>query len=158
MADVLGTPEEVVGRRAKALREARGWSQQQVARLMADNGFSWRQTTVAKTEAADRPVRINEAAGLASVFGVTLNDLLTIPIDDYATAHAAVHVAELTALSTAARQRLQECERDAGRANEELEDARAEVERLARELAAAKREFKEAAEHGEQEHTEAPQR
>jgi transcriptional regulator with XRE-family HTH domain len=39
-------------------------------------GFSWRQSTVAKTEAAARPVRVDEAAALAGILGVTVDDLV----------------------------------------------------------------------------------
>jgi transcriptional regulator with XRE-family HTH domain len=53
----------------------KGLSQEEVARLMREAGFSWRQTTAAKTEASDRPVRVNEAAALASILGTSLAEL-----------------------------------------------------------------------------------
>jgi transcriptional regulator with XRE-family HTH domain len=68
--------EPVLGGRVRALREAREWSQETVAQRMAEAGFSWRQTTVAKTEAADRPIRVNEAVALADLFGVDLDSLV----------------------------------------------------------------------------------
>ena len=43
---------------------------------MLGAGFSWQQSTVAKTEAAARPVRVDEAAALAGIFGVTVDDLV----------------------------------------------------------------------------------
>jgi hypothetical protein len=43
---------------------------------MRGAGFSWQQSTVAKTEAATRPVRVDEAAALAGIFGVTVDDLV----------------------------------------------------------------------------------
>jgi transcriptional regulator with XRE-family HTH domain len=75
--DALGNrAEPLLGERVRALREARGWSQDTVAKRMASKGFSWRQTTVAKTEAADRPVRVNEAVALADLYGVDLDSLV----------------------------------------------------------------------------------
>lgn len=44
-------------------------------------GFTWRQTTAAKTEAGNRPIRVNEAHALAEIFGVTVNDLLPYETD-----------------------------------------------------------------------------
>jgi hypothetical protein len=43
---------------------------------MRGAGFSWQQSTVAKTEGATRPVRVDEAAALAGIFGVTVDDLV----------------------------------------------------------------------------------
>lgn len=51
-------------------------SQEALALAMREAGFPWRQTTAAKTEAGDRPVRVNEASALAQVFDVPLVDLL----------------------------------------------------------------------------------
>ncbi len=81
--DVQGTvwqygysPEGALGETLKTLRKARGLSQEDVAKMMTMSGFSWRQTTVAKTEAAARPIRVNEAAALALCFGLTVNDMV----------------------------------------------------------------------------------
>lgn len=115
----------------KSLRIARGWPQQELATRMSDEGFSWRQTTVAKTEAADRPIRVNEAAALAGIFGITLNDLLTIPIDDVHMAQLTVEMGELRSLYKAASQRVNECERTKERAEAELSEARADLQSIA---------------------------
>lgn len=53
-----------------------GLSQDALARAMRALGYSWQQTTVAKTEAAERPLRINELTDLAHALGVTITDLL----------------------------------------------------------------------------------
>ena len=72
------SPEEVAGRELRRLRLERGWSQEQVARRMAAQGFdSWHQTTVGKTETAQRPLRLNEAVALSGLFGIPLARLLT---------------------------------------------------------------------------------
>lgn len=103
---------------------------------MTDQGYSWRQTTVAKTEGADRPIRVNEMLGLARAFGLQIADLLTVPIDDVDVANAAALVADMAAAAAVARQRVDEYERalDKARAEEarittELEERRAEYRR-----------------------------
>lgn len=76
-ADIpLWQPEPLFGQRIRALRIDSGRSQQDVAEYMNSLGFSWRQSTVAKTEAAERPIRVNEAYALAGMFGVNLDDLV----------------------------------------------------------------------------------
>ncbi|MFE3475721.1 helix-turn-helix domain-containing protein [Streptomyces bacillaris] len=55
---------------AAQLREARresGWSQQSLAEAMGAFGFAWRQTTVAKAEAADRPLLFTEVLALSQI-------------------------------------------------------------------------------------------
>lgn len=165
VGDALGTAEDVVGRRVKALRVARGWSQQELATRMRDQGQPWRQTTVAKTEAADRPIRVNEAASLAAVFGITVGDLLTVPIDDYHLASATVHLAEVRTLAEAAQQRVSELERAHQYATDQLEEARLEHRRRLAELQRAQEQYRAEVESaagragdGEQEHQEAPER
>lgn len=76
---------------------------------MSARGFSWRQTTVAKTEAAERPIRINEAAALAMVLGVNLFDLFDPgdSEDEYETLRA---VLDADTAVTVARQRVKEAE------------------------------------------------
>lgn len=68
--------EPLLGERLRSLRQLRDWSQEDVANRMRSAGFTWRQSTVAKTEAADRPIRVNEAAALAEIFGSDLGELL----------------------------------------------------------------------------------
>lgn len=70
------TAEQILGRRIAELRRQRQWSQEELAVHMKAAGFPWRQTTVAKTEKADRPVRVNEASKLAELFDVPVEDLI----------------------------------------------------------------------------------
>lgn len=70
------SPEDVAGRELRRLRIARGWSQEDVARRMSAYGYDWHQTMVAKTEAAQRPLRLNEAVDLCRLFGVPADALL----------------------------------------------------------------------------------
>jgi transcriptional regulator with XRE-family HTH domain len=65
------------GDRLKAERERRGWTQPELAMMLSDKGIEpMHATTIAKIEAARRSVRINEAVGIADLFGVSLDSLL----------------------------------------------------------------------------------
>ena len=87
---------------------------------MTSQGYAWRQTTVAKTEAAERPLRINEVGALALVFGVGLADLL----DD---AQREIHA---SAAVTYLREQLRE-------AHDELREAKKQLNLMATALNAA---------------------
>jgi transcriptional regulator with XRE-family HTH domain len=77
MDDGDKTPEEIVGANIKAMRSQLGLTQAELAEAMQGLGYSWIQTTVAKTEAADRPLRVNEVADLAQILGTRLPDLVS---------------------------------------------------------------------------------
>lgn len=77
MPEQAATPESIMGVTLRTLRMKRGLSQDQVADRMRVAGFSWQQTTVAKTEGGQRPIRVNEAVALARMFDVTVSYLLT---------------------------------------------------------------------------------
>jgi transcriptional regulator with XRE-family HTH domain len=69
--------EDYFGKRVKDEREHRHWSQSHMAKLLSDNGIpKMHPTTIAKIEAGDRAVRIDEAAGIADLFVVSLDSLL----------------------------------------------------------------------------------
>ena len=71
------TVEARIGAHVKARRLQLGLTQADVAEAMQRLGHSWIQTTVAKTEAADRPLRVNELADLAQVLGERLRHLVS---------------------------------------------------------------------------------
>jgi transcriptional regulator with XRE-family HTH domain len=73
--------EAAFGARVRSLRKTRGWSQERLAEQMQLLGFGWLQSTVAKTENGQRPLRLNEAAALAEVLGVPLAQA-TQPLPD----------------------------------------------------------------------------
>jgi transcriptional regulator with XRE-family HTH domain len=75
------TPEEHVGANVKYWRTKMGLTQAELAEAMQGLGHSWIQTTVAKTEAADRPLRVNEVADLARVLGTRLPHLVSSHAD-----------------------------------------------------------------------------
>jgi hypothetical protein len=66
-------------------------------------GFNWRQTTVAKAEAAERPIRLNEVAEVATIFGVELTDLLD-PAED-AVARSRKELLHVTSMLELSRER-----------------------------------------------------
>jgi len=84
-----GTPEEAAGRQVRLLRNGRGWNQQEIADRMQLYGHHWVQTTVSKTEDAQRPLRLNEAVSLAAVFQITVTGLFTEPCPNCGGAPAA---------------------------------------------------------------------
>ncbi|MGI5162746.1 hypothetical protein ACQEU3_47070 [Spirillospora sp. CA-253888] len=59
-------------RRARDRRKALGISQAAFADLMRRRGHTWRQTTVAKTEAAQRPLLYDEALAVADLLGIAV--------------------------------------------------------------------------------------
>jgi transcriptional regulator with XRE-family HTH domain len=73
------TPEQQAGTRIKDRRVELGLSQGAVAEEMRRLGHPWHQTTVVKTEAAGRPLRVNEVTDLAAVLGVSVWELMGPP-------------------------------------------------------------------------------
>jgi transcriptional regulator with XRE-family HTH domain len=80
----LPTPEQLVGRQVRLLRQGRGWSQQEVAEKMQAYGYQWSQATVTRLESASRPIRVNELADLARLFGVPPTQFLDSRAGDFA--------------------------------------------------------------------------
>jgi transcriptional regulator with XRE-family HTH domain len=65
------TPEQRLGIEVRNLRrESFDWSQAELADRLKRHGVNWHQTTVAKVEAGERPVRLNEVIALAEVLNV----------------------------------------------------------------------------------------
>lgn len=88
-------PEQVVGENVRRLRKERGWSQEDLASRMTAKGLNWRQTTVAKTESATRPLRVDEFMALSKVFdvgpawffSVTMSDSLSAAMERVTSLH-----------------------------------------------------------------------
>jgi transcriptional regulator with XRE-family HTH domain len=118
-------PEAVLAQRLRAFRDARGWTQDDLVRRMGGAGFSWRQSTVAKTEAATRPVRVDEAAALAAIFGVTVDDLVRTEL------HPLTARIQLTAAALAeATRELAQRERERDTAEWRCREAQSRLEAL----------------------------
>lgn len=100
-------------------RRARGWSQQDVADAMSELGFSWQQTTAAKSEAAERPVPLDEAAALAALLGTSVDALLAEDPNGRT---------DLIADLVWTRSRLDRLEQEAAQSAQRLEEARTAYE------------------------------
>jgi transcriptional regulator with XRE-family HTH domain len=74
-----GTPAELIEQRfaenLRRHRERKGMSQAALAEAMAARGWPWRQQTIARLEAGHRMVRFGEAAAVAEIIGVSLDQL-----------------------------------------------------------------------------------
>ena len=64
------------GKRVRAEREHRGWTQAELANMLTGNGIAVGPTVIAKIEVGKRSVRIDEAFELANLFGLSLDILL----------------------------------------------------------------------------------
>jgi ribosome-binding protein aMBF1 (putative translation factor) len=62
------------GALVRSLRRERGVSQADLAAEMRANGWPWHQTTVNKTERGERALRFGEAADLAALSGLSINE------------------------------------------------------------------------------------
>jgi transcriptional regulator with XRE-family HTH domain len=68
--------EDYFRKRLRAERESREWSQAHMAELLSNIVGRTHATTIAKIEAGDRSVRIDEATAIADIFEVSLDSLL----------------------------------------------------------------------------------
>lgn len=74
------TPEARFGRAVREAREEFGWTQSDLASHMSSMySAGYTQSTIAKTEAGTRPVRLNEAAALAIVLRRDLALMIRTP-------------------------------------------------------------------------------
>ena len=120
--------ERAVGLRVRALREARGLSQQQLGQKLAALGYPMEQPTVYKLEKGTRPIRVNEIEAVATIFGVDIAELLTPWVDE--DHHVArLNLAKAKSRLDEANKRLESAEAQAAEAQEELERARAAREK-----------------------------
>lgn len=69
-------PEVQAGRALRRLRLSQGWSQEEVAKRMWAYGYDFHQTTIAKIEAAQRPLRVRELAHFAALYEVEVHELI----------------------------------------------------------------------------------
>ena len=69
------------GSRVRTFRKARGWTQEELAQVLADaHKVVLHQTTVAKLESGIRPTNVPEIFALASALGVSYDELLPPPV------------------------------------------------------------------------------
>lgn len=125
-------------------RESRGLSLAQLAKMLQAKGLSVHATTIAKIEYGERPAKLDEAAALADVFGVSLDALIgrrrsrsgdkSLPLHALAKRTAATAVAT-DALEAGVREHLDELQEFTLRRDEAA--AVTECERAAEALTAA---------------------
>lgn len=130
------TPEEWLGRAVRRARLGLGLSQTQLAEMMRRHGLRWNQVMVAKTEAAQRPIRVNEAVALAKVLGLDASHLIAGAAAEW---DKVGDLQELQARVNEAREGLIEAEMEAERAQakrefyrERLEEAQAAYDAAAK--------------------------
>jgi transcriptional regulator with XRE-family HTH domain len=85
------------GRRLRGLREEAGLTQRQLADLMRAAGYKMHQTTVAKIEAGERAVPVDEAAQFADVLGIDLTQMINVGKGRLVTAQLKVRSLEFRA-------------------------------------------------------------
>ncbi|GAA4626709.1 hypothetical protein GCM10023196_036050 [Actinoallomurus vinaceus] len=88
--------EKNFGEQVRRIRKARGMSQEDLARALAGTSVPRHQSTIAKLEAASRPLRLNEACDIATALGADLSSMLGVVANPDATAMAYLtRIAEL---------------------------------------------------------------
>jgi transcriptional regulator with XRE-family HTH domain len=112
-------PEVQAGRALRRLRLSRGWSQERVAIHMRDFGYDFHQTTIAKIEGAQRPLRVRELADFAALYTVEVQELI-YPLSG--------SLAEIDRDIAEVQVRLEVTRRDAKAAAEQLTQARAALD------------------------------
>jgi transcriptional regulator with XRE-family HTH domain len=117
-------PEAQAGRALRRLRTARGWSQEEVAQRMKAYGYDFHQTTIAKIEAAQRPIRVRELADLAALYAVEVHELIYPPAGSLEEADKEIatlrgQLREVTARAEAAAAAVANAEADLAAAQEE---------------------------------------
>lgn len=71
-------PETQFGANVRQAREARGWTQETLARRLRDHfGLDLHQTAIARLEVGKRAITLNEAVALAQVLVLGLDEYVT---------------------------------------------------------------------------------
>ncbi|MGW3347766.1 LuxR C-terminal-related transcriptional regulator [Nonomuraea rubra] len=73
--------EVIAAWRVRELRQALGWTQQDVAERLRVFGVSLDQSSVARIESGSRLIRLSEAIAFAKVFDIDLERLISVPRD-----------------------------------------------------------------------------
>lgn len=68
--------DQTIAANVKALRESSGMSQTALSNRMHELAYGCTQMTIARTENATRKLTLDQACGLAQIFGVTLDELV----------------------------------------------------------------------------------
>jgi hypothetical protein len=98
-------------------------------------GYDWHQTLIGRIEAAQRPLRLNEAAALAALFGKSLTALTAKPIQHVEAALLEDRIERLQRDVTSLRQLEMEARREASAAADTHTAAAARVRAVEADLA-----------------------
>src|SRR6266567_4117252 len=126
-------PEAEAGRALRLLRQARDWSQEEVAARMRAYGYDFHQTMIAKIEAAQRPLRVRELADFAALYGVEVQDLVYPPTGSLPETDQ--EIAEVTARRDMVQAQADEARRQLDSAHEAVHHAEAAYRASAAETA-----------------------
>ena len=96
----MPTSEQLAGFQVRLLRQARSWSQQDLADAMIAFGYDWSQATVTRLESATRPIRLNELVDLAALFDIPVEQFLEFPLAGFDRNDLAAAEREIEKLST----------------------------------------------------------
>ena len=116
------------GRRLRYMREEAGLTQRQLADVMRGAGYKMHQTTVAKIEAGERAVPVDEAAQFADALGIDLTQMINVGKGRLVTAQLKVRSLEFRAEDYA--RTLEETQVLMDHTMAQLEEARARLKEL----------------------------
>jgi transcriptional regulator with XRE-family HTH domain len=68
-------------REVRELRQAKSWTQGELAKRLQAAGFKLHQSSVARMEVAERPTSVGEVAALARIFSVPIWSMFESPSD-----------------------------------------------------------------------------
>lgn len=127
-APIPALADQVFARQLRAIRQAAGLTQQQLADRVSEAGARMHRSGIAKIEAGDRVVSVGEALQLAAALGTGLADLVTDPSPGHreraealAQLRAAEHEAgQLRRRADEARALYEDAQRRAGEARQRL--------------------------------------
>lgn len=77
------TPEENFVTNMRLVREARGWSQAELAEALRPMGLDLHRQTIQKIESGLRPVKLNEAHIIAAALGDHVDEMVATPSFKY---------------------------------------------------------------------------
>ena len=121
-------PGTAFGRRLRGLREEAWLTQRQLADVMRGAGYKMHQTTVAKIEAGERAVPVDEAAQFADALGIDLTQMINVGKGRLVTAQLKVRSLEFRAEDYA--RTLEETQVLMDHTMAQLEEARARLKEL----------------------------
>ena len=99
----MASPRDVFAAGARAVRKARGWTQQDVARRVDELGGKLHYATLSKIEAGTRSVSLDEALLLAAALQVSAGNLIS---GEAAAAHGQEQPLEIADQLTLTRQQM----------------------------------------------------